>query len=107
MPTASILALGGLRNIASVISPGKTSIVSSGGNTGTSPSVVEFLWEDAFFDEQVAVSVWPICPLGYNAIRPVALSMVSGDLPEAGCKSYMVVRVVQAIPTGGMKLESQ
>lgn len=107
LPAASILALGGLRNITSLISHGKISIVSSGGNTGRSHSVVEFPWEDAFFDDQVAVSMWPICPLGYNATRQVALSMVSGNLPRAGCKSYMVIRIVQTIPTGGIKLESQ
>lgn len=71
--------LGGLRSIPFLISSGKITIVSSGGNTGRSSSVVEFLWDDAFSNNHVAVPQWPICPLGCNATRAVALSMVSGE----------------------------
>lgn len=77
LPAGTILAIGNLINIASLISNGKVGIVSSGGNTGRSHFVVEFLWEDTFSNVHVAVPQWLVCLLGCNATRAVTLSMVS------------------------------
>lgn len=101
LPAASILALGRLRNVASLISNGSISLVSSGGQTGRSPCVVEFLWEDAFPDDHVAH-----LPSGLQCHQASGPKCDVWE-PGAGCRIYMVICISHTVPTGGIEPESQ